>query len=82
MTHNPIKQAIALLILKRGKDAAAILKREFDANPQRYEMARIFNLLDVCGMESEALRELERLDGSIEAFQHNKPADENIGTTV
>jgi hypothetical protein len=47
-------------------------------NPQRMDLARIANLISPCGMFAEAIDALNRLEGSIEEYQANKPEDEDI----
>jgi hypothetical protein len=79
---NPIKAAQLLMRQFKYAEAHDVLADAFDKNPSRAELGRIANLISPCGMIPEAIDALNRLEGSIEEYEANKPADEDIGRTV
>ena len=65
------------------KEAADLLRCEYDKSPRtREHIARIANMISPCGMIAEAIDALQRIDGGIEAYHANPPADEDIGCVV
>jgi len=63
---NPIKAAIEYMRQSKYAEAANLLRCEFDKNPNRIELARVANMISPCGMISEAIDALRRMDGGIE----------------
>lgn len=52
----------------RYNDAANHLRWEYDKDPQKFELGRIANMITPCGMISEAIDALQRLDGTVEGL--------------
>jgi len=79
---NPIKAALAYMRAAKYQEAANMLRCEFDKAPHRYELGRIANMISPCGMIAEAIDALHRLDGCVQEYNANPPADEDIGAKV
>ena len=79
---NPIKAALEYMRAAKYQEAANMLRCEFDKAPHRYELGRIANMISPCGMIAEAIDALHRIDGGIEEYNANPPADEDISQTV
>ena len=80
---NPIKAALQYMRTAKYKEAADLLRCEYDKSPRtRGHIARIANMIVPCGMIAEAIDALQRIDGGIEDYYANPPADEDISQTV
>ena len=78
---NPIKAALELARNCKYQEAAALLYAEYEKATYRLNLAQLANMLEN-GMTAEAIDGLQRLDGSIEEYKANPPADEPIGCTA
>jgi len=78
---NPIKAALELARNCKYQEAADLLYEEYEKDTHRFNLAQLANMLEN-GMTAEAIDGLQRLDGSIEEYKANPPADEPIGCTV
>jgi len=64
-TH-PIKAALEYMRRAKYAEAAALLRCEFDKNPDRTDLARVANMISPCGMIFEAIDALQRMAGNVE----------------
>ena len=78
---NPIKAALDLARNCKYQAAADLLYEEYEKDTHRFNLAQLANMLEN-GMTAEAIDGLHRLDGSIEEYKANPPADEDISQTV
>ena len=78
---NPVQAAREAMRRFDYDRAKTILLDEYERDTHKFELGRIANLIQI-GMIPEAIDALNRLEGSIDEYKANPPADQPIGKTA